>query len=221
MSEIISSVSAVNGQRQHHQIGTGECIDVSIGGEHLVDVVHLLDPIAHDGDVAVERLEHPDQRGGDTASAENGDLRTDQVATRLAEPRRGLGVGAETAHAGQRERQRKFGDRLGEDALAARPRPVVLDQVHERLDAGVRQLHPLDLLVGLEHRLELIGLAWHRPHQRLCLGHRHDLATTGGDCAPEPVLAAVGIGTDCYSRWPVASRRLRRGLLTWGHAPRG
>ena len=132
-------------------------------------------------------------------------LRADQVAARLAEPRRRLGVHAEAAHAGKRERQGQFGDRLGEDALAARPRSVVLDEMDERLDARIRQLHPLDLLVGLQHRLELIGFARHRPHQRLGLCHRHDLATAGGDCAPQPVLAAIGIGTDCDSRWPVAS----------------
>ena len=60
----------------------------------------------------------------------------------LAQPGRRPDVRAETAHAGERQRQRQLGDGLGEDPLAACPHAVVLHEVHERLDAGVRQLHP-------------------------------------------------------------------------------
>ena len=45
-------------QGQHDEIGTRQRIDVSVGGQHLVDAIHLLDPVADDGDVTVERLEH-------------------------------------------------------------------------------------------------------------------------------------------------------------------
>ena len=81
----------------------------------------------------------------DSAAAEDGDLASDQVATGLAEPRRRLHVRAEPAQAGERQRECQLGDRLGEDALAACPVAVVLDQMDERLDPCVGKLHPADL----------------------------------------------------------------------------
>ena len=49
-------------ERQDHHVGTGECVDVAVGFDHVVGAVHLGDPVAHDGDVTVERGEQPQQR---------------------------------------------------------------------------------------------------------------------------------------------------------------
>ena len=76
----------------------------------------------------------------------------EQVAALGRRPRRGPGVRAEAAQAGERQRQGQLGDRLGVDALAARPRAVVVEQVDEVLDAGERQLHPRRLRRRVERR---------------------------------------------------------------------
>ena len=191
-------------QGQHDEIGTRQRIDVSVGGQHLVDAFHLLDPVADDGDMAIERLEHPNEGARDSATAEDGDLASDQVATGLAEPRCRLHVRAEPAQAGERQRECQLGDRLGEDALAACPVPVVLDQMDERLDPCVGQLHPADLRsLAAKHGLELVCEAWLGPHQCLGFLDRNDLASAGADSSLQPMLATLRIGADCNSRWPV------------------
>ena len=128
---------------------------------------------------------------------------------------------SQVAHARQCQGQGQLGDRFGEDPLAARPLAIVLDEMDERLDAGVRQLHPADVFVGGQHTLELVGITRLRPHQRLGLGNRHHLSTSGRDGAAQPVLPTFRIRADRDSRRPGTAGRIRRGLVTWGHASPG
>ena len=49
------------GERQDDEIGARQGVGVAIGFEHVVDAVEVVGRAAHDGDVAVERLQEADQ----------------------------------------------------------------------------------------------------------------------------------------------------------------
>ena len=97
----------------------------------------------------------------------------------------GPGVGAEAAQAGEGQRERQLGDRLGVDALAARPLAVVVDEVDEVLDAGERQLHPAGVGRRVERRGERVGVAGVGPHDA---PRPRRAATT---CPPPSLIASA------------------------------
>ena len=117
------------GEGDDHEVGAGQRVGQPVALEHDVGAVHRLDPVAHHGDVAVERLEQPQQRLGDAAAAEDRDLGAEQVGALRALPRDPPGRSVPRPRMpGERQRERQLGDRLGVDALAARPDAVVVDR---------------------------------------------------------------------------------------------
>ena len=50
------------GEREHDEIGARQGVGVAVGLEHVVDAVEVAGRAAHDGDVAVQRLQQPHER---------------------------------------------------------------------------------------------------------------------------------------------------------------
>ena len=85
---MMPSVSGVRARATTTRSAPGSESRQQIALEHHVGAVHVLGPVAHDGDVAVERLEQPQQRLGDAAAAEDGDAGAEQVGALRLLPRR-------------------------------------------------------------------------------------------------------------------------------------
>ena len=136
--------------------------------------------------MAVERLEQGQQCGGDTATAEDRDPRADQVAAERRGPTGGPGVRAEATHPGESEADRKLRARLGIDTFAARPQPVVVEEMDEGLDPRERKLHPADVL-GIDQQFgQRVGVLGIAPHERLGIHQINDLTTAGPDGFSHP-----------------------------------
>ena len=202
MMPIVSGVSA---EREEHRVGAGERVVVAVGLQHVVGAVHGLHPVADHGDVAVEGLQQPQERLGDPAAAEDRHPAAEEVAALWRLPLVGTGVRAEAPQPGHGQRQRQLRDRLGVDALAARPEALVVDEVHVLLDPGERQLDPTEVRSVVEG-----------------IGQAGGIAGVGPDRAPPPCRAGTRwpppsmMAVCSHSGAPSGARAMRGGLrLGW------
>ncbi len=84
------------------------------------------------------------------------------------------------------ERQRHLGDRLGVDALAARPRVLVVEVLDEVLDPGERELDPAQMRRLFDRLAEGLGIARVAPHDRFALVESDEVASAVVDRLLEP-----------------------------------
>ena len=185
-------------QREHHQVGTRERIRVPVGLEHVVDPFHVAHVLAHDGDVAVERLQQTDERLGDPAAAEDADPRTEQVASDRRGPFVAARVLPDATQSADPQPERELGDGLGVHTLAARPHMFVVDQVDEVLDPGERQLHPLGVARHRQRGLERGRVEGVGPDHAVRFGERDEVSTTFGNRIREPAGCRVGSERDAW-----------------------
>ena len=146
--------------------------------------------IPHHGDVAVPRLEEPDERLGDAAAPEDRDAPVEQVAAAWTRPLGGPRVPADVAEPRDAERQGHLGDGFGVHALAAGPDAVVIEVVDEVLDAGERQLHPADVIGVVERLAQRIDRTGIGPHDPFGLVGADEFTATGNHRVGEPVRSA-------------------------------
>ena len=93
---------------------------------------------------------------------------------------------ADVAEPGHGQRQRHLGDRLGVDALAARPRVLVVEVLDEVLDPRERELDPAQMRRLFDRLAEGIGIARVAPHDRFALVESDEVASAVADRLLEP-----------------------------------
>jgi hypothetical protein len=87
-------------------------------------------------------------------------------------------ISDDVAQAAEQERKAQFGNRLGVHTLAARPRAPIVEDGHEVLDAGERQLHPLELRRASEPLAQPGRIVRRTPDETARVLDTHDIGTS-------------------------------------------
>ena len=121
---------------------------------------------------------------------------TEQVASGRTGPFGAPRVLADATEPADPERQRELGDGFGVHTLAARPHVFVVDQVHEVLDPGERQLDPRRVGRHRQGGFERGGVERVGPDDAVRLGQRDEVPSPFGNRVGEPVGGRVGSERD-------------------------
>ena len=182
---MMPSVFGGGGESQNDEVGARECFVETLRLNDDVGSVHGLHPGCVHRDVRRERCEQPQERLGDPSAAENRDASVEQVTARGGN-QLGPCCKTECRASGPGRTNRELRHRLGVDAFATRPCPVVVDDIEKTLDSCVRS--------GTPSARRARSRAWRqaRPDAPACPtpaprpAHRHETTTAGDDRIGHP-----------------------------------
>ena len=151
---------------------------------------------------------------GDAAPADDRHPGAGQRRAVLVGPAVGAGIAHDAPQSAQQQRQRVLPHRFGVHALAGGPTPPVVEDRGVRLDAGPRELHPVELRVLAEQGRQPVGIGRRRPHQArggAGVGHH---SPAGSHRLRELVVAPLGRQVDARSSGLTARQATDRRLPT-------